>query len=157
MIVLLDNTVLSNFALIRQADLLKQLFGDLATTTSQVMVEFELGIQLRRLPTTNWSWLPILTLSATEYQIYQQFLNQLGQGEASCLAAAIQRQGIVYTDDSRARTIAKQLQLPVSGTLGVLARLVKRQSLTLVEADAFLHQMITFGYHSPTETLRRFI
>ena len=41
---LLDNTVLSNFALVNQLDHLEKALGDQAVTTTQVIKEFENGV-----------------------------------------------------------------------------------------------------------------
>jgi predicted nucleic acid-binding protein len=47
MLVLLDNTVLSNFALVRRAELIRVAFSDIATVP-QVLAEFQAGVVRRR-------------------------------------------------------------------------------------------------------------
>jgi predicted nucleic acid-binding protein len=155
MIILLDNTVLSNFVLIHRADLLRHI--PQTATTEQVVTEFKRGQQLGRLPIGDLSWLPILTLTEAEQVTYIQFLTKLNSGEAACLAIAVHRQGAIFTDDRDARILANQSTVPVSGTLGILIRLVKLNILALTEAETILNHMIGYGYHSPTNTLSKFM
>jgi predicted nucleic acid-binding protein len=56
-------------------------------------------------------------------------------------------------DDRDARELAGLFRIPISGTLGVLTRLIDIGSLDLDEADALLTQMITAGYRSPVASL----
>jgi predicted nucleic acid-binding protein len=85
---------------------------------------------------------------------YHQFLRALNEGEAACLAIALARGCRVLTDDRDARELARQLRIPISGTLGVLIRLVDMKHFRLDEADALLSQMIAAGYRSPVVSLR---
>lgn len=151
MIFLLDNTVLSNFALIEEPNLLQEILGKNAATTSQVMDEFLTGVKKGRVPATNWEWLSILELSEPEQPLYEQLLQQLNAGEASCLAIATQRQGRILTDDRDARKLAAQFRIPVSGTLGLLVYLVEEKQLTPVKANKLLQEMIGHGYRSPVD------
>lgn len=153
MIILIDNTVLSNFALVNHADLLHQALGTTAATTVQVMDEFERGMELHRVPITDWNWLSILPLSDTEQLEYQKLLKHLNAGEASCLAMAANRQAQVLTDDRDARILARQMRISVGGTLGVLTRLIEIAQLPIAEANHLLDQMIKHGYRSPVEKL----
>ncbi|MBL7095596.1 hypothetical protein ISS22_16705 [candidate division KSB1 bacterium] len=73
----------------------------------------------------------------------------LGAGEASCLSIAFQRKYKIATDDKDARQWAMRLTIPFTGTLGILAILVKQRKMTLIEGNSCLHQMIETGYHSP--------
>jgi len=59
----------------------------------------------------------------------------------------------VFTDDRDAREIAADMQIPVSGTLGLLVRLVDQGALSLQEADDPLRRMIASGYRSPVTQL----
>jgi len=49
---------------------------------------------------------------------------------------------------------AGQLKIPVSGTLGVLIRLVDMRQLVLGEADGLLRRMITAGHRCPVASPR---
>jgi predicted nucleic acid-binding protein len=144
-IILLDNTVLSNFALVGRADLLQQALDQTAATTVQVLQEFQRGVDLGLLPNTDWSWLRVLTLTPQEEALYQQLCERLNKGEASCLAIAAQQKDRILTDDRDARWIATQMQIPISGTLGLLRYMVERGNPSLSAADQLLHAMIAFG------------
>ena len=63
----------------------------------------------------------------------------------------------ILTDDRDARELARHLQVPLSGTLGVLTRLVDIEHLSLEEADSLLLRMIASGYRSPVTSLRDII
>jgi len=58
------------------------------------------------------------------------------------------------TDDWEARTLGRSLGLEISGSLGVLDRLVLQQTLSLEEADAHLAEMVRRGFRSPYRSLR---
>ncbi len=153
MIALLDNTVLSNFALVGRPELLHLSLGNAAVTTQQVIDEFIAGVERGRLPETNWNWLSIVELVEEELSQYEQLLQRLNAGEASCLAIAVGRQGRILTDDRDARKLAAQLRVPVSGTLGVLLYLVEKRHLSLREANQLLLEMVSNGYRSPVDRL----
>jgi predicted nucleic acid-binding protein len=61
--VLLDNTVLTNFALVGQTDLVTYLWGAAVSTTSAVMAEYQAGVAGGLLPPEAWAHLPVLTLT----------------------------------------------------------------------------------------------
>lgn len=154
MLLLLDNTVLSNFALVRRADLLPRALGSGASTTPQVMEEVTAGVALGRVPETDLAWLKVVVLSDVEKESYQTLRRQLNRGEAACLAVAAHRPARVLTDDRDARAVAVSRGIGISGTLGVLIRLVRSEHLTVAQADELLKQMIAQNYHSPVESIR---
>jgi predicted nucleic acid-binding protein len=149
---ILDNTILSNFAQVKQLELLAIVLPD-AVTTPQVMDELRRGEATKRLPVSNWQWLTVVSLTAHELTHFEQIRLVLHDGEASCLAVASARNGTFFSDDRDARRYARRLDLPISGTLGVLALLVRDQHMTLPQADKLLQTMIQAGYHSPTNSL----
>lgn len=153
MIILLDNTVLSNFALVQQTLLLKQTLTPHAATTEYVMLEYETGVQQHQLPIVDWTWLPVLSLLPDEQVLYKHFLEKLNAGEAACLAVAVQRHGRLVTDDRDARKLAAQMQIPTSGTIGILVRLVRHDEITLTNANMLLRQMINHGYWAPIDKI----
>lgn len=157
MLILLDNTVLSNFALVERIDLLVLALGAHVATTPQVVDEHRAGVALGRVPETDLTWLQVLVLSAAEEASLQQFLLHLNQGEAACLAVAAHRPARVLTDDRDARRFAGRRRIAISGTLGVLVRLVRTDHLTVPEADSLLRKMITQGYRSPVESLQELL
>ena len=63
------------------------------------------------------------------------------------------REGLLVSDDADTRNTTRRLGIPISGTLGILALAVRRQLLTLNQANALLADMIAAGYRSPLEKL----
>ena len=79
--ILLDNTVLSNFALISHSEFIQQAFVEEVGTTRQVFYELQRGIQLGRLPKCNWEWLQQLQLTNEEKLQFNRLSVHLGAGE----------------------------------------------------------------------------
>ena len=126
--VLIDNTVLSNFAKVNRLDLLKRAFEKLYVT-EQVLEEFKLGIERGVLPNISLDF-EVLKLEGEEIELYNSLRAKLGKGEASCLAIAKSRNMKFLTDDSDARKAANILGVPVSGTIGVLVRCIERNIIS---------------------------
>ncbi|RME59079.1 MAG: DUF3368 domain-containing protein [Caldilineae bacterium] len=156
-IALLDNTVLSNFAVVERSDLVQAALHEKCATLRQVLDEHQTGVQLGRLPSVDWSWLPILTLEDDELQLYKQLRTRLNAGEAACLSKAARGGYILFTDDRDARAVAAQMQIPVSGTLGLFMLLLDHSLLSLPEADNLLAQMVSAGYRSPVQSLEELL
>jgi len=150
---LADTTVLNNFAQIRRSDLLRSAYPDLAAPIP-VWKELEVGVRRRLVPACDWSWLSILVLTEREQARAEEIGRQLGAGEAACIAVAASRGWLLLSDDWGARELARSLGLEVSGSLGVLDRLIAKQVLTLEEADAHLAGMVRRGFRSPFRSLR---
>ena len=148
--IVVDNTVLSNFALIGREDLLKKLFGDTLAASDDVLKELFAGESKGIVPRRDWHWLPVLSLQTeTERLAFATLRERLGRGEASCMSLAISRNLRMLTDDRDARIIAHRRNVPVSGTIGVLVLAVKRSVLSRDEANTLLAKMIEKGYYSP--------
>jgi len=155
--ILIDNTVLSNFAIIRQAEAIQLAFDEQIGTTNQVYKELRAGEDLNRIPIVSWDWLVVIDLDDGELPQFVQLKQHLGRGEASCLAIASQRNWKIATDDKDARKWAIRLHIPHTGTLGVLGLLIKQNHLTLAQGNGWLSQMIDAGYRSPMKTLDRLV
>lgn len=84
---------------------------------------------------------------------YGNLLGKLHHGEASCLAIAHERKWMFLTDDKAARAAGKRLQIPSSGTLGSLIRLIKQEQLSFDEAENMLKKLIANGYYAPVISL----
>lgn len=158
--VLINSTVLSNFAAIERLSLLQALYG-IVYIAQAVYEEAQDGLEegytfLARIdefifPFHAEGWLHLVNLEGeTELQLYQQTPPKLHRGEAVSLAIAAHRHWRFLTDDLAARYYAKTLGVDVGGTLGVLAQLVKRNKLSLKEANSLLRQMVIQArYHTP--------
>jgi predicted nucleic acid-binding protein len=154
MLALLDNTVLSNFAIVHRADLIRAALEEAATVT-HVLDEYRAGVLRNRVPPVDWSWLSVNTLTDEEQGLFEKLASHLNIGEAACLAVAATRGGRIVTDDRDAREIAAQMRVPVSGTIGLLIRLVSTGVLSMPQADELLAEMISHGYRSPITSLRK--
>lgn len=153
MLPIIDNTVLANFALINRMDVLKESAGEHAIIPAQVKDEFEAGIKLGYFSNIDLAWANIESLVSSETIFMESLLNQLGVGEAACIALAHSRGGQVWTDDRFARLTCNQMKVPVSGTLGVLVKSIDDKILSLNDANQCLMQMIQKGYYSPVNRL----
>ena len=151
---ILDTTILSNFAHIQRSDLLHVALGNDAATTPIVLVELRLGESLGLVPHCDWQWLPVVTLTDDEQRLATGYGTQLDAGESTCLAVARTRSWVLVSDDFAARRLAQREGVPVSGTLGVLQKLVTSRQLTMDEADRLLTVMRNYGYRSPVRSLR---
>jgi len=155
--ILIDNTVLSNFALVQRPEFIRLAFVDKVGTTEHVFDELTTGVTLGRLPECQWEWLQKVRMTEEEALQFAQLRRQLDEGEASCLAVAAQRKWNIATDDKDARKWAIRLRIPHTGTLGILGILVTRKQMTLSEGNGWLQRMIEAGYHSPMQTLDAFV
>lgn len=151
--IVLDNTVLTNFALVNRAHWVIDLLGDDAWTTTAVVAEYEAGVVSGALPAAAWPALVVVTLTNEEAALADSLPPRLGLGERSCLAVALLRQGILASDDRRARRVAKQQGVSTTGTIGLLVIGVQYQRWSLPEANAALAQMIARGFRSPVTML----
>jgi predicted nucleic acid-binding protein len=154
-LVLLDNTVLSNFALVAApTKWVLDLWGrGIVATTEAVWREYQTGVSRRHLPADVWHGLPVLTLTVEEGMLLKTLPAGLGHGERSCIALAVSRGALFASDDLDARKIASALTVPVTGTVGLLVLGVRRNSLGRQQANQLLAEMISHGYRSPVTQL----
>jgi predicted nucleic acid-binding protein len=152
--ILINNTVLSNFALVGRLDLLSIAFESLhPITTPQVYKEFRLGVQKGLFQSADIQWLEIIKLSHKEKRHYQILKEIFGIGEASCIAVALERHITLATDDMKARKMLQQFGGIVTGTLGILVRLINDGTLSINEANAILNDMVQEDFFSPIKDL----
>ena len=153
MTVLLDNTVLSNFSRVRCPDLVRLAFVEEVGTTTLAFEEMRAGIVSGRLAECDWTWLTRFHVNPAEQQHFDTLVVRLGRGEASCLAVAFCRGYRMATDDRDARRVARQLSIPLSGTIGILAALAKQERISHGEGNRLLRAMVAAGYRAPVQTL----
>lgn len=149
MLLVVDNTVISNFALVGRTEWLQKLWPNRLVTSNEAWAELQAGIRLGHLPESDWSWLTALALTPEEHQMCEELMPPLDEGEAACLALAYHRGYGLLTDDRVARREARRLGVSLSGTLGALKALVDEEKVSLEEANAALQEMIAKGYRSP--------
>ena len=155
--VILDNTVLTNLALVGRADLVTHLWPATACTTPSVLDEYRSGAVGGWVPADAWAHLTVVTMTEEETALTARFSTRLGAGERSCLAVAVRRRGLLASDDLDARRIAQQQKVSLTGTIGILTLCMRRGYLSRQEANNLLAEMIALGYHSPFDSLDRLI
>jgi predicted nucleic acid-binding protein len=153
MTVLLDNTVLSNFSIVRRPELVRVAFAEQVGTTEQALQEMQEGVAIGKIPACDWDWLVRVILTPVEQARFETFHAYLGAGEASCLAVAQERGYKLATDDRDARHLARQLGISLTGSIGILAMSTRQGRLPLADGDRLLQEMIAAGYRSPVTTL----
>lgn len=84
MISLLDNTVISNFAVVWRPNFLCTAFGETLATRQQAFDELQAGVEAGKLPVLDWTWLPVWALEPGEMARYRQLIRSLNAGEAAC-------------------------------------------------------------------------
>ncbi|MBI5351706.1 MAG: DUF3368 domain-containing protein [Chloroflexi bacterium] len=154
--VLLDNTVLSNFAKVDRSDLALGLWSTCATTL-ETWQEYIIGLAIGKLQKNAWKSLEIVELNPSEHEFAASLSIALGAGERTCIAVAKHRQGLFVTDDRKARQVALELAIKVTGTLGILVVAIERKKCTLKDANDTLAKMIQLGYHSPVDDLKELL
>lgn len=152
-LILLDNTVLTNFALVNRPDLVLDMRDIDSATSPEVMVEYQAGVAGRGLPAGIWDALTRLPLNSVERDFADKLPPRLGRGERSCLAIAFHRDGLFACDDAEARREAQRLGLVITGSIGVLVLNVRQGRLARADANVLLAMMIAQGYRSPLPAL----
>lgn len=156
---IINTTVLSNFAVIEQIDLLRKLFGTLHLPT-EVYEEINIGLEEGYLfyktipefiyPIKPDGWLKLTSFANNaELRDLANLPSGLHAGESACLVIAKHRNWLFLTDDLYARKIARRWQIRISGSLGCLVLAVEKGYTDLLTANKFLAQMIQSGYYSP--------
>ena len=130
-------------------DLLPKLFGRI-TIPEAVVDELaegkRVGIELPDV--TQLGWVTIGTVSAPSLL---PLIRDLGPGERQVLALALERRGArVLLDDRLARRVALALDIPLTGTLGVLLRAKEEGHLETV--GPILDRLDGLGFRLDPET-----
>lgn len=161
--VIVNTTVISNFAAVDRLDLLQSLF-EILYISDQVFEEIQTGLlegytfyqnfYQNVFPLANDGWLHLTALSGTaEFETFGSLLKNLHSGEASSLAIAYHRKLTFLTDDRAARKSGLALGISISGTLGILLSTVENNLASEAEAEKLLQKMMQNGYYSPVSSL----
>ena len=153
-----DTVALSNFLLSDSIFILENRYRRRGLITRQIYDEISAGmadhpklIQIDRL--VDDEIFKLVSLSRQAYEHYRELIVHLGQGEASCIAYAKERNVIVVTDDRTARKQCSQMQIPLTGTFGILKASVLDGHLKLDQADKILSKMTDAGFYSPLRSI----
>ena len=161
--ILVNTTVLSNFAAVGRLDLLRSLFR--IVYIAQAVFEevqagldegyaFYAGLETEIHPFCEDGWLRLITLEGEEeLNLFQSLPRKIHRGEAMSLAIAKHRGWRFLTDDHAARSKADELGVRKAGTLAVLVQAVDRSLVTLEEGNSLLRAMVAFNYQSPVTDL----
>lgn len=151
----LDATVFSNLASTDGLRLVNATLSD-PVTTRVVVRELErgreegytfLGSALEAIDRS----VPVVDLPSP---VPETFASALDPGEAAVLHLARTEDGTAVTDDGDARELAREHGVPVTGSLGVLARGVVTEELDVEEADNWLSTWrAEYGYRSPVDSI----
>jgi predicted nucleic acid-binding protein len=82
----LDNTVMSNFALVGRPDWLREVWPGMLVTPEEAWAELQAGVRLGCIPEIDWTWLTVLPLTEAEREARDELMPPLDKGEAACLA-----------------------------------------------------------------------
>ncbi len=154
--VILNATPLTNFALVGRPDLLQKLWPGNVYTTSDVLDEYQAGVDAGILPAGIWEKIPVIPLDEDDAILMQSMSARLGRGERSCIAVAHRRGGLLVTDDLDARRAARSLGVAITGSIGVLVACTKAGLITLEDGNLLLAEMLAAGFRSPVDTLTGF-
>ena len=119
---IVDASCLIGLEAINRLTLLEQLYGP---------------IHIPKAVANEWSMAPpdwIMVQSVQNQTLVQSLHGRLGAGESETIAYALEcAPARVILDDKRARQIAKQFDLPITGTVGVIVRAKERGFVSAVE------------------------
>lgn len=159
--IVLDGRVVSNFALAGSLGILEALYKEKVYVTDFVAAEIMRGLQaghsmLEAVPkAVRAGWMKETGLrTAEEKDLFRSLSRSLGLGEASSIAVAKSRRYLFASDDRVARTEAAALSVPLTGTLGILARAVRAGVRNARTADECLSRMVEAGFFSPVRSIR---
>ncbi len=120
MIVISDTTAISNLIQIQEFELLKKLYQEIIIPErvyEELRILAEFDIQIEEL--LKAEWIDIKEVKSQE--LIDPFRKKLDRGEAEAIALAIEMQAdYLLIDEKEGRKIARENQLEIVGTLGIL-------------------------------------
>lgn len=157
--VVLDTTVISNFSSSHSIDWLLE-FLEQPIVTQAVRDELEQGLD------EGYSFLAVALDALHEkaqveerdigegLELFRDIRNRLDSGETASLLTAYDREGMLATDDLAARTLASEIGITVTGSIGLLLWGIEQDELDVETADHWLDQWRTErGYYAPVTTV----
>jgi predicted nucleic acid-binding protein len=156
----LDATVLSNVAQGDHIELLLDL--PRPVTVETVRDELEAGTEthpyLENALAVLGAEVPVITPSRSAQKVEAELLESLDPGEAQALAVAEATDGTLVTDDGDARRIAREREVALSGSIGLLVRAVENGLVAAETADRYLKRWIDeAGFRSPARDIDVFL
>jgi predicted nucleic acid-binding protein len=158
--IIFDCCCISNFALSDAFFVLENLYSKSAHITNFVSAELLRGIQqghkdlVKVQAALREGWLKEVVLtSKKEKSLYETLSVSLGLGEASSIAVAKSRGSVFASDDRVARREAKLMDVKLTGTLGILKKALRHNTIDLKEGNLILSKMIENGFYSTAKSL----
>ena len=134
-VVIADTTCFILLDKIGKLDLLKQVFTNI-TTTKTIALEFG-----KPLP----EWINILPVTNINYQEILEI--EVDAGEASAIALSFEFENpLLILDDFKARKLATKLNLPFTGTFGILLKAKNKGVISAIKPIAELIQQTNFRF-----------
>lgn len=165
--VIVNTTVVSNFASIGETEMLRHLFGEIYIALEvyeEIMLGLNEGYQFYQsladsfAPLSPNGWIHITALSSDEeIKTFGAFPVRLHKGEAASMSIAHHRNWMFLTDDRAAREVSRQYDIPISGSIGCLVAGVERGYVSQQQANLWLKQLIDQGFRSPVSDLRELL
>ncbi|MFC6764353.1 hypothetical protein ACFQE6_04645 [Natrinema soli] len=158
--IVLDATVLSNYASTASVTWLTTILDDLQTAPA-VRTELEQGHEVgyayleHALDAIESGDVEIAETAPEQLQQdYPGILARLDRGEAEALVAAHTVDGTLVTDDGAARTLAGDYEVALTGSIGLLVRGVVHGDLSIKRADGWLTTWIEErNYYAPVDSV----
>lgn len=149
----LNTTAPSNFASIDRLDLFEAL--PRVCTVPAVRRELRAGVDsypyLQRALDSIGDTIPVVALNESADDAATELASRLDPGEAHAFAVADIHDGTLVTDAGPARILARDADLAVPGSIGVLIRAVENDRLSEADADRWLKQWIDeTDYRAPS-------
>lgn len=162
--IVLDTCVLSNFALSRSLFILQSCYSRQVYITSFVLSEILKGLQkgykelseIKRALSDGWL-IETPLKSAKEKELFEMLATSLGAGESSSIAVAKRRGFTFASDDLVARREAILLDVPLTGTIGILVKAINSKVITLHRGETILTHMKEHGLYAPVASLAELI
>ena len=152
---ILDTGPLSYFTYGEVFDVFRRLFANRMFIPRSVFKEtqYDHKVHENTLNAISNGWLRVVeNLTGEEIQVASElFIRGLSIGEAETIAIASARKWILVCDESLARKIAREMNIFVTGSLGLLYKAVQNQVLTAVEADQAIDRMRQENQRIPSE------
>lgn len=156
----MDTCVLSNFALSRSIFILQSCYSRQVYITSFVMAEIFKGLlkgykefsEIKMALSEGWL-IETPLRNIKEKKLFETLSTSLGSGESSSIAVAKNRGLTFASDDLVARREAILLNIPLTGTVGILVRAVNGKVINLQRGETILSSMKEHGFYAPVESL----
>lgn len=158
--IFLDATVISNYASTNSIEFLVDIL-EAPVVAPAVRDEIEQGVDFGHeyLTSAVEAFDEGLVVSDVPPEIGRVNLRKrLDPGETEAIRGAVERDGTLATDDLTARRLAMELDVPVTGSVGLLVLGIKRELIDSVTADEWIDIWRSErGYYAPVESVTELV